>query len=67
MGQLVIVSGPSGIGKSPLYRALRRFHPELTAGMQGLVLFNDRAPRPGEEDGVDYHFRSTEEIGALRS
>jgi guanylate kinase len=66
MGKLVIVAGPSGVGKSPLYRALRRFHPELTADMRGLVLFNDRAPRPGEEDGVDYHFRSTDEIRSLQ-
>jgi len=66
MGELVVVAGPSGVGKSPLYKALRRFHPELAAGMQSLVLYNDRMPRPGEEDGVDYHFRSTDEIRALQ-
>lgn len=63
--RLVILAGPSCVGKSPLAKALARFHPELHEGLQPLVLYNDRAARPGELDGVDYHFRSREEIAAL--
>jgi guanylate kinase len=62
----VIIAGPSCVGKSPLLKALRRFHPDLTARLTPLVLYNSRAPRPGEQDGVDYHFRRREEVEALR-
>jgi guanylate kinase len=65
--RLVILSGPSGVGKSPLEKALQRFYPELSNRLQRLVLYNSRAPRPGETDGVDYHFRSREQIESLRS
>jgi guanylate kinase len=66
-GRLVIVSGPSCVGKSPLARALKRFHPEIAARLKPLVLYNSRAPRPGEQSGVDYHFRKREQVEALRS
>ncbi len=66
MGRLVILSGPSCAGKGPLYAALERFHPELVAPLHKVCLYNTRAPRPGERDGVDYHFRTREEIEALR-
>jgi guanylate kinase len=65
-GRLVILSGPSCVGKSPLWKAVRRFYPELAAGLAPLVLYNSRAPRPGEQDGVDYHFRSRAQLEALR-
>lgn len=67
MPRLIILSGPSGIGKSPLLRALQHFYPELAASLQPLVLYNDRAPRPGEKDGIAYHFRPRAEIEALAS
>jgi guanylate kinase len=63
--RLVILSGPSCVGKSPLDRALAKFHPELRHGLRKLVLYNSRAPRPGELDGVDYHFRLRSQIEAL--
>jgi len=66
-GRLVILSGPSCVGKSPLARALRRFHPDLASSLTPLVLYNSRAPRPGEQDGVDYHFRARERVEALRA
>jgi guanylate kinase len=66
-GRLVILSGPSGVGKSPLDKALGRFYPELRQRLRKLVLFNSRAPRPGEVDGVDYHFRRRSQIEALRT
>lgn len=64
--RLVILSGPSCVGKSPLDKALVKFYPQLRSTMQPLVLYNDRAARPGELDGVDYHFRSHEEIENLK-
>lgn len=67
MGRFVLLAGPSCVGKSPLVAALRRFHPELAAGLIPVVLYNSRAPRPGEVDGVDYHFRHRAEIERLGS
>jgi len=67
MSTLFILAGPSCVGKSPLLKALRQFHAGAIAGFEEVVLYNDRAPRPGERDGVDYHFRRREDIEALRS
>lgn len=64
-GRLIILSGPSCVGKSPLDKAFARFYPELRAPLQPVVLYNDRDPRPGEVDGVDYHFRNRSSIEAL--
>jgi guanylate kinase len=61
-----MLSGPSCVGKGPLHNALKRFYPELEKELEKLVLFNSRQPRPGEQDGVDYHFRSRSVIEALR-
>jgi guanylate kinase len=66
-GRLVILSGPSCVGKSPLERALGRFYPDLRQHLQKLVLYNSRAPRPGEKDAVDYHFRMRLQIEAMRA
>ncbi len=60
--RLVILAGPSCVGKSPLGKALDRFHTQLTENLQPLVLYNSREPRPGELDGIDYHFRPREQI-----
>jgi len=65
-GRLVILSGPSCAGKSPLKKALQRLYPHWHERLQPVTLYNDRAPRPGERDGVDYHFRSRPEIQALQ-
>jgi len=64
--RLIIFSGPSCVGKSPLAKAVARFHPELFKTLQPLVLYNSRTARPGEMDGVDYHFRSRQEIEGLK-
>jgi guanylate kinase len=66
-GRLVVLSGPSCAGKSPLFRALERLHPDLVGGLQPLVLYTSREPRPGERDGVDYHFRDRVFIEGLRT
>ena len=66
MGRFVMLTGPSCVGKGPLHNALKRFYPNLEQKLEMLVLFNSRDPRPGEQDGVHYHFRPRHEIEALR-
>ena len=65
-GRLVILSGPSCVGKSPLFACLSKFYPELKKQLHRLVLVNSCDPRPGEIDGVDYHFRTRGQVEALR-
>lgn len=65
--RLIILAGPSCVGKSPLSKALATFHPELSQTLQPLVLYNSRQARPGEKDGVDYHFRSRKQIEILKN
>ena len=60
-GNLFILSAPSGAGKSSLINALLKKH----ADMKVSVSHTTRAPRPGEENGVHYHFASTDEFKAL--
>jgi guanylate kinase len=60
-GNLFIVSAPSGAGKSSLIQALLKRHSD----MQVSVSHTTRAPRPGEQDGVHYHFISVAEFQAL--
>lgn len=67
MSGLLVVAGPSCAGKSPLIAALKRLYPGLTGGYEPLVLWNSREPRPGETDGIDYHFRPAREIESLRA
>jgi guanylate kinase len=51
-GRVVVLSGPSAVGKSTLVQCLR----ERIPGLHFSVSVTTRAPRPGEVDGVDYHF-----------
>ena len=67
VGRLIIITGPSCIGKSPLDHALKRFYPEVRNQLEPLILWNSRDPRPGEIDGVQYHFRSIEKLKELKS
>ena len=53
-GRVVVLSGPSAVGKSTVVRCLR----ERIANLHFSVSATTRAPRPGEVDGVDYHFVS---------
>jgi guanylate kinase len=51
-GRVVVLSGPSAVGKSTLVRCLRERIPDLHFSVSATT----RAPRPGEVDGVDYYF-----------
>jgi guanylate kinase len=52
MTAVFVITGPSGVGKGTLIRALRERCPEIELSVSATT----RAPRPGEQDGVDYHF-----------
>jgi guanylate kinase len=54
VARVFVITGPSGVGKGTLIRTLRERLPELELSVSATT----RAPRPGEEDGVDYHFLS---------
>ena len=60
-GNLFIISAPSGAGKSSLIQALLKNHND----MQVSVSHTTRAPRPGEQDGVHYHFISVKQFKTL--
>ena len=60
-GNLFILSAPSGAGKSSLINALLKKH----ADMKVSVSHTTRSPRPGEENGVHYHFVTTDEFKTL--
>jgi guanylate kinase len=53
-----VITGPSGVGKGTLIRGLLERIPELALSTSATT----RKPRPGEEDGVDYHFLTPEQF-----
>ncbi len=57
-GRLVVLAGPSAVGKSSVVRELRTRLPELVFSVSATT----RDPRPGEVDGKDYRFTSREEF-----
>lgn len=57
-GKLVILSGPSGVGKDTVIDAWREINPKV----ERVVAYTTRNPRPGEANGLDYHFVSVEEF-----
>ena len=58
MPAVFVITGPSGVGKGTLIRALRGRVPELELSVSATT----RRPRPGETHGVDYHFLSDAEF-----
>ena len=60
-GILIILSSPSGAGKSTLARRLREWDPSIAFSVSATT----RAPRPGEAEGREYHFRSRERFLAM--
>ena len=61
-GCLFIVAAPSGAGKTTLVRELLARDPALKLS----VSYTTRTPRPGERDGVDYHFVARDRFAAMR-
>jgi guanylate kinase len=61
MARVFVITGPSGVGKGTLIRTLRERVPELELSVSATT----RAPRPGEDDGVAYHFLTDEEFERL--
>ncbi len=61
-GALIVVSAPSGAGKTTLCHEVRQLVPDLFYS----VSYTTRAPRPGEVDGKDFHFVTDVEFLAMR-
>ncbi|HWN92339.1 MAG TPA: guanylate kinase [Verrucomicrobiae bacterium] len=61
-GALIVVSAPSGAGKTTLCHEVRQLVPDLFYS----VSYTTRAPRPGEVDGKDFHFVTDAEFLAMR-
>ncbi|MFA4844130.1 MAG: guanylate kinase [Candidatus Margulisiibacteriota bacterium] len=59
-GLLVVISGPSGVGKSTVVRRLLKTNPDLTMSISSTT----RVPRPGETHGQHYFFVTQEEFDA---
>ncbi|KAB8332990.1 guanylate kinase [Scytonema tolypothrichoides VB-61278] len=60
-GKLIILTGPSGVGKGTLMRSLLQRHPDLHYS----VSVTTRSPRAGETNGKDYYFVSRGEFEEL--
>lgn len=60
-GRVLVLSGPSAVGKSSVVRRLREQLPDLHFSVSATT----RAPRPGEVDGHDYHFVTPERFQEL--
>jgi guanylate kinase len=58
MAKVFVITGPSGVGKGTLIEKLLERIPELELSVSATT----REPRPGEEDGRDYHFLTDEEF-----
>jgi len=59
-GRLIVVSGPSGVGKGTICKALLKRNPSLALS----VSTTTRMPRTGDVDGVTYYFRTVEQFEA---
>ena len=60
-GLMIILSSPSGAGKTTLTRSLLAENSNMTMSVSATT----RRPRPGEEDGKDYYFTSKEDFSAM--
>ena len=62
-GKLFVITAPSGAGKTSLIEALTGEDPSLKLS----ISYTTRPPRPGEKNGVDYHFVDDAQFLAMRS
>ena len=60
-GLLVVIAGPSGVGKGTVHARVRALLPDAVLSVSATT----RAPRPGEEAGVDYHYVTRERFQEL--
>ncbi|MGO9898883.1 MAG: guanylate kinase [Solirubrobacteraceae bacterium] len=60
MAKVLVITGPSGVGKGTLIRALLARIPQLALSVSATT----RPPRPGEQDGLSYHFLAPEQFEA---
>jgi guanylate kinase len=63
VGKLIVLTGPSGVGKGTLLRSLLQRHPELYLSVSATT----RQPRPGEIDGQHYYFVSRDKFEQMVS
>jgi guanylate kinase len=61
MSRVIVITGPSGVGKGTLIRLLRERLPQLGLSVSATT----RDPRPGEVQGVDYHFLTDTDFDRL--
>lgn len=59
--KLFVLAGPTAVGKGTVAAGIRQLHPEIYLSVSATT----RAPRPGEIDGVHYHFVAVEEFDRL--
>ena len=57
-GRLIVLTGPTAVGKGTVEAKLRADHPEVWVSVSATT----RAPRPGEVDGVNYWFLTEDEF-----
>jgi guanylate kinase len=61
LGRLIVLSGPSGVGKTTVVRHLRESAPQLWVSVSATTRF----PRPGESDGINYLFVNDDQFDRL--
>jgi guanylate kinase len=62
-GRLIVLTGPSGVGKGTLLKSLLQRHPELKLSISATT----RSPRDGEVDGVNYYFITRQKFDLMVS
>jgi len=62
-GRLIVLTGPSGVGKGTLLEALLKRHPKLKLSISATT----RSPRTGEVDGVNYYFITRQQFDLMVS
>ncbi len=60
-GRLIVLTGPSGVGKGTLLKELLQRHPELYVSISATT----RSARPGEVDGLNYYFLTRDQFTAM--
>ena len=62
-GRLIVLTGPSGVGKGTLLKSLLQRHPELKLSISATT----RSPRDGEIDGVNYYYITRQQFDLMVS